>query len=260
MPDSSPKRRNQGYYKRQAEAIYRLQMREAVVRMSQEGLSDDEIAQALGQSSATIRGFRSKAMAGPPKALPPPPEPRRKVPPRGSGPGPHRPRSPKAAVEVLDSPDVIELRKQCLSLRKALVPFDEMAQTLGISEREARLRTAEALRQLSDSETTNAELERRLMVEQLDEMIRAAYASATARSEKGLAPNLDATDRILKLLDRKAKLLGLDQVPAQDIRIKLQTLAHEGNYDMAELEDIAREVLARHRFAIIEPSQVDDVS
>src|SRR4029079_16794630 len=90
------------------------------------------------------------------------------------------------------------------------------------------------------------------MVEQIDAMIRSAYVMATRTED--LPPNLDAQDRIIKLLDRKAKLLGLDQVPAQDIRVKLQQLSQEGNYDLEELEDIARVVLARHRFQIVSPT------
>jgi len=246
-----------GYYSRQAQAIYTLQMREAIMRRTQEGYTDEQIAQELGQTEATIRRYRKAAMAHP-RALPPPDEPgtsdepRRKIPPKGPGPGPHRPGSRKSPMEILPPADVDKYRAVCLAMRKQAIPFDEMARTLGITEKEARRYTADALRGLSDSETTHAELERRLMVEQIDAMIRSAYVMATRTED--LPPNLDAQDRIIKLLDRKAKLLGLDQVPAQDIRVKLQQLSQEGNYDLEELEDIARVVLARHRFQIVSPT------
>jgi len=262
-----PRRHNRGHAARAADAIYTLQMREHIIRRTAQGASDDEIASELGQTPQTIRRYKRTLLEEGPRALPPPPEEeprhRARIPPKGPGPGPHRPRSPKR-VEVLPGPDVLALRAACLSLRKAAQPFDVIGLRLGISTVEARRYTAEALREISDSETTNAELERRLMVEQIDDMIRAAYTMATRSAADpdgpGLPPNFDATDRIIKLLDRKSKLLGLDQVPAQDIKIKLQQLAVEGNYDLAELEDIAKQVLARHRFQILEPASVDDVS
>lgn len=255
MTSPSPKKRNRGYYKAQAEAIYTLEMREAIIRMTHLGLSDQEIASELGQSVGTIRRYREKTLSRlslPDPNGPPPlttddePEIPKKAPPKGPGPGPHRPRSPKHAIEVLPAPDVVLLRRDCLARRKKLQPFDQMAEELGISEQEARRHVADALRSLSVSETTTAELERRLMVEQLDEMIRAIYDPATDPEH----PVLEATDRVLKLLDRKAKLLGLDQVPTLDIMAQLQELAQEGNYDIRELEDIARDVLSRRRFKI----------
>lgn len=254
-PTPRPKKHYQGYARRQGEAVSRLQIQETLFRMAQQGATDAEIASEIGVSVSTIKRIRAEYLNQGPKQLPPPRDPheqpqshaRPRIPPRGPGPGPHRPRSPKS-IEVLPPADVLKLRAACLAARKRAIPFEQTASELGISVREARAYTADALRDLSDDLTTNAELERRLMVAQLDDMIRANYPSATT-TEK--APNLDAQDRILKILDRKSKLLGLDQVPTQDIRVKLQTLAQEGNYDLEELEDIARDVLARYRLQLV---------
>ena len=259
------KRRNLGAAKAQAEAIYTLEMREAIIRMTHEGMDDREIAGALGQTVGTIKRYRLRTLAmfaltdgksPPPLTQDDAPEIPKKAAPRGPGPGPHRPQSPKHAIEILPAADVLALRRACLHARKRLVPFDQMAEELGISETDARRHTADALRSLSVSETTTADLERRLMVEQLDEMIRAIYDPATDTKH----PILEATDRVLKLLDRKAKLLGLDQVPTLDIMAQLQELAQEGNYDIRELEDIARDVLSRRRFkvATLGPSPSQD--
>lgn len=147
--------------------------------------------------------------------------------------------------EILDPAEITDLRNQCLDLRKAMYTFREVAAKLGISEADARAYTASALRSLSDSETTHADLERRLMVEQIDDMIRAIRPQTVGSAET--EPVLEAIDRMLKLMDRKAKLLGLDQAESVDIMIRLQRLADEGNYDMVELMDLAKDTLAHHR-------------
>jgi DNA-binding CsgD family transcriptional regulator len=257
-----------GYYRRQANAVYELQMREAIIRLTHAGKTDEEIARLLGQSTATIKKYRRRSMEraithyvqhpddDPTRRDPEQPDEndatdprRRRVPPRGAGPGPHRPGSAKSPTEILPSPDTLALRRQCLDLRKAAMPFDEMAEHLGISEQEARQYTFEALKHLQDSELSTAELERRLMVEQLDQMIAAVHAPATGRHPTlgSVPPVLEAIDRMLRLMKQKADLLGLNQPPAVDILSRLRDMAEESKYDLLELQDIARDVLAKHR-------------
>lgn len=307
-----------GYYSRQRWAIYQLQMREAIIRMTVEGKTDAEIAKALGQSQTTIRRYREKTRqqsildaqnpdlkvwlapempkdpakrARFPRRAPPIP-PRRRVedvnvgrldcfvsppPPPDEPPDePHLPDEPpppdeppdeppedadpeqdpgtsvvvarqsaRRPDEVLDPADIRELRAQCLDMRKAMLTFPEIAKVLGISEKDARAHTAYALKALQDSETSHADLERRLMVEQIDDMIRAIRPHAVGDDDKD--PVLDAVDRMIKLMDRKAKLLGLDQAESVDVMVKLQHIASEANYDLVELQEIARDVFARHR-------------
>jgi predicted transcriptional regulator len=146
---------------------------------------------------------------------------------------------------VSDPLDVVQLREQCLNFRKAMLTFPEIATRLGISEADARAHTAYALRHLQDSLTTNADLERRLMVEQIDDMIRAIRPQTV-----GEDAILDSIDRMLKLMDRKAKLLGLDQAESVDIMIRLQKMAVEGNYDMLELMDLAKDTLSQHKIRL----------
>lgn len=264
-------RHYRGYYRKQATAIYDLQMREAIIRLTRAGKTDEEIGKLLGQTPATIRRYRKKSMD---RAIThyveyPDEDPtrsdsgdyddhdatdprRRRVPPRGPGPGAHRPGSTKSPTEILDAPDAIQMRRDCLSLRKAAMPFDEMAERLGISEAEARQYTYEALKHLQDSELSNAELERRLMVEQLDQMIAAVHAPATGTHPQHgkVPPVLEAIDRMLRLMKQKADLLGLNQAPPVDIMVKLRELAEEGQYDLIELQDIARDVLSRHKLRL----------
>ena len=55
------KRDIQKYYAKQAREIYLLQMREAIMRMTTEGVSDVEIARRLGQSTSTISRYRQQS-------------------------------------------------------------------------------------------------------------------------------------------------------------------------------------------------------
>jgi DNA-binding CsgD family transcriptional regulator len=303
-------RKRDGYYKRQAQAIYALQMREAATRLKLEGRTDPEIAQDLGQTVSTVRRYRTQAVKRSAARerirreygeLEPPAETaaeedarlRRehaarkaagwKPPvsavhraarwPEGDGAGASRALSLPAPAdsgsagpppggsggrppdEVLDPPDADEyteqMRRECLWLRKAAIPFDQMALKLGISERDARRYTFEALRHLQESEMNNADLERRLLIEQLDDMIRAVRPLAVG-GDGGRPPILEAVDRMLKLFKQKSDLMGLSQAPAVDIMIRLQGLAEEGGYDIIELEDIARDVLSAHKIRLPE--------
>ena len=334
LPEHRRRRRQRNYYRRQATAIYELQMREAVIRLTHEGVSDAEIAKQLGQSVGTIKRYRQRALdravrherheAIYGKALPPPPrttDPRYpyakhnapgrtvsvKRPPvywpandrrEASSPlalpspgrvdaedweepvpdpqAAHRFRSapdpdlssassvppgstttsegPTYAGTVFDplDPEVLrDLREKCLWLRKAAIPFPEMAIKLGISEAEARQFTYEALHELQTSELHTADLERRLMIEQLDDMIRAIRPMALGHPDHH-PPLLDAVDRVLKLMKQKADLMGLSQPPAVDIMIRLQGLAAESGYDILDLQDIARDVLAANKIKLPE--------
>ncbi len=202
-----------------------------------------------------VRILRLEAGGAGPRALPPPAShqdypPPPGPPPRGSSAPPPPPPPPHAASgEVLDPPELVQLRKDCLTLRKAARPYDEIAELLGITEREAKRITAEALSEIQRSEYSNADMERRLMLEQLDQMIAGIHAPATGRKMNGQPTMIDlgAIDRMLKLLKQKADLMGLSQPPAEDLRIRLQQLADDGQYDIVDLEEIARDVLAAHR-------------
>ena len=284
-----PGRRPRGYYKKQANHIYDLQMRESIIRWTVEGVSDADIAKRLGQSVATIKKYRnlsrerSKQRAGeqssmttprdprsrspwpedgsPTRALPPgrttPPPPPPNEPPSAGGSGASfnsHPSNSSVIGTVLDSPEQIQLRKDCLYLRKAMVPFDQMAEMLGVSEREVRVATAEALQELETSEISNADLERRLMIEQLDQMIAAIHPMSTGRTltQQRTPVLFEAIDRTIKLLAKKAELMGISHPPAIDIRIRLQALADEGGYDIQDLEEVARDVLQAHKIRLPE--------
>lgn len=293
-----PRRIMRRYHKKKADAIYQLEMREAVMRMRiQHGWSYEQIARRLGQNPNTIRKYRKKALAlSAQRANGKSPHEERaeekkrlgfvrgyafrpmrigneptgfqqkKLAAENPNPTPNPPRPgghiPKIDPdethplegEVLDPPEIVQLRKDCLKLRKAMIPFDQIAELLGVTEREARKAAAEALSQIEASESLNADLERRLMIEQIDQMIQAIHPMSTGRllNDERTPVVLEAIDRMLRLMDRKANLMGIAHPPAVDIRIRLQQLAAEGGYDIVDLEDMARDVLQAHKIRLPE--------
>lgn len=279
-------KRPRGYYRAQARAIYDLEMREAIMRFTREGLSDDEIASRLGQSVPTIQQYRRRSLGmqapsrhikpirgllmvkttpsgsgqrggSPTRALP--------LPPGRDGAGATSGRRgersasgskppPSASGETMDSPEIIQLRRDCLRLRKAMMPFDMMAHILGVTENEARKHFAEAINELQVSEQMNVDMHRQLMIEQIDQMIAAIHAPSTGYDILGRRVDVvyDAIDRMLKLMKQKADLLGLSTQTAVDLRVRLQGLAEEGGYDIVDLEEIARQVLQAHKLKLPE--------
>jgi DNA-binding CsgD family transcriptional regulator/predicted transcriptional regulator len=263
------RKRYTGYYSRKSRAIYELQVREYVVQRRNEGATFGEISRELDLSLPTVRAYYRKSITRAVSMIPFNPETserfdedqpyrrdrqrqRQKRAQRSSqaqAPGPH---TNVHMGDVLDPPDEIPLRQEALRLAKACVPYDEISARLGISEKEARQFVNEELTKLEQNELNGADLQRRLMIEQINAMIAALYAPATGdHPEKGqIAPVFEAVDRMMKLLKQKADLIGLGQPQYEDIRMVLQALAEEQQYDMLELEDIARAVLSKHRIKL----------
>src|SRR5262245_13935431 len=166
MPALSPQRESRTQAaeikrRQEAEQAYRLQMREAVMRLTAQGYTDDQIATALGHTPQTISKYRQDSLrralvrqrydpghynpeVGFEYALPPPsPQAREQAAKdrarnnkrnrRGPGAGPHMPNSPKGPLpptEIIDPPDAVHLRRVCLEMRKQAKTYDEIADEL----------------------------------------------------------------------------------------------------------------------------------
>jgi hypothetical protein len=264
IPRPKQPRRRAGA-RRDARRIYDLEMRDHILRRTREGAGPAEVARELRQTVAEIERYRRDAVAASterrvravrmtPGVDPDAGHPKRIA--RKAVPPPPGPCEPSRVVDgvILDAPDVVELKRDCLRLRKAMLEYDEIAARLEISESMARRYTAEALSSLERSENLGADLERRLMLEQVDQMIAAIHPISTGKALDG-SPRpvmLDAIDRMLKLLKQKADLLGIGTPPAVDLRIRLQALAADGGYDIVDLEDLAREVISAHKVKVPE--------
>lgn len=241
------------YHRRKARALRELRLRRVIVGHAARGMAPKDIAARLGVGVGVVTGRLEQSMQLAADAAAYDRDHGRGAYRANAGYGRPPPRTgPRATADharnpddVLDPPSITDLRKQAFELRLRAIPLDEIADMLGISENRAREYVAEVARTLAGDELHDADAARRIQLAQLDQMIRAIHAPATGRKPDGSlgAPVLEAIDRMLKLLDRKSKLLGLDAPQRIDISQRLEVIAHEGGYDYAELEEIAMRVL-----------------
>lgn len=164
--------------------------------------------------------------------------------------------STAAKPRIAFTADDPRIQHKAFQLRKHAVPFDEIAVVLSdelktrITVEVVREAAFNYLRQLNDQESADTELERRMQLEQLDQMIRAITPDATGRDMRGNPTGEDvkyeAVDRLIKLLASKSKLMGLDAPKKIDLDIRLQQLAVSGGYDYDELKELATQVLSEY--------------
>ena len=95
------------------------------------------------------------------------------------------------------------LEAQCLHLRMAGYSHREIAAQLGIAPSSAYKRVRHALDEVNKHNLDTAEQLRALELLRLDELLSALWDTA-------IAGDLKAVDRVLKVMERRAKLLGLD--------------------------------------------------
>ncbi len=95
-----------------------------------------------------------------------------------------------------------ERQKTALELRKRGGSFDNIAATMGISKSTAHNLVHKAIDQLKTTTLKKAEELKVLDLERLDSMLVGIYPKATAGDAK-------AINAVIKLMDQRAKLLGL---------------------------------------------------
>jgi hypothetical protein len=107
-------------------------------------------------------------------------------------------------------PEVAEKWAKALALRTAGATFDQIARQLGYASPSGAYEAV--MSALKATLREPAESVRVMEVERLDRLMlglwKAATATATATDPRG--PDLESLDRVLKIMDRRAKLLGLD--------------------------------------------------
>ena len=278
----APIRRHTHYHRHEADELYHAEVRAFIASKKAEGCTPKKIASILGVSVRTVQGYMNQSLQrvieiadrgvdlldhSPKPRTPEELEQtthtgRRK---RGAGPGPHVKRSTRGAPppptgssplgavaatvvqgQVILPDEEVAFQKRCYNLRKQAIPFDEIARIVERPESDVRAAVKRRLEQLDAEELTSTEHSRRLMLDQLDSMIRALFPRATGEEDAyGNVHSLDyeAVDRMVRLLDRKAKLQGLDQPQKVDTRIRLETFAREAGYDPDEILEIAEDVL-----------------
>ena len=96
-----------------------------------------------------------------------------------------------------------ERRKQILKLRRYGMPFSEIAEHVGCTPQYCHKVVRAYLDKLSDEMAEDVKQMRRLEAERLDAAHRAAWP-------KAIKGDLRAIDRVLRIMERRAKLFGLD--------------------------------------------------
>lgn len=253
MPeDIQQKRRNAARHRDEAKRLQHLQTRAEVVRLrARKGKSTTDIARLLGLTPARVDWYIAWALE---RTLATPEDKRVKVKLRPTRKPPmlhvYSPPSPPVVTTVARTGGPLDpvldprFQKRAFFLRTQAVPVDEIAQVLECSEETARKAIYTYSMFLNDSEINDVEISRRLQLEQIDQAIRALMPHTTGVGPDGenVPVILDATDRFIKLLDAKAKLLGLNAAQKVNIDIRLQEISKEGKYTYEELQEIYQEV------------------
>lgn len=122
-----------------------------------------------------------------------------------------------------------EKRARALELRKAGATYDQIARQVGFSERGAAYRAVQTA--LLEITQEPAQEVRQLELERLDAMLLGLWPAARKGKE-------GAVDRVLRIMERRAKLLGLDAPVKADVGV------HQADPRDAELIEMINEALA----------------
>ena len=132
----------------------------------------------------------------------------------------------------------VERQRAALDLRKAGKSLQEIADALGYrSHKGAHEAIKAALVAMLQDATDEV---RRLEVARLDALLAGIWSEATGGK-------LFAIDRVLMIMDRRAKLLGLDAPQKVDHEHRIQMLAEANGFDPDEAVEEARRVLREAR-------------
>ena len=114
-----------------------------------------------------------------------------------------------------------ERRAQAFELRKAGASYRSIARALSVNERSTRRYIKHVLDELKRETLNQAADYRALQLERLNDLLFADWKAARAG-------DLQAQDRVLKIMEREAKLLGLDLDKARlDLGVGVQVLIRE---------------------------------
>jgi len=102
----------------------------------------------------------------------------------------------------------IKNRASALELRRAGASLREIANAIGVSHVQAKRYLDAAMKDLQDAQNDSAEATRAVELDRLDRLHMALWPRAIGGKDK--APDYHAIDRLVRIADRRAKLLGLD--------------------------------------------------
>ncbi len=116
------------------------------------------------------------------------------------------PRRGKQAAATIQA---AENTKRAYDLRRAGISYREIAQTLGVSLDTAFHYVNDVLVETATLTTNLREEVRQLEIERLDSMLSGIWARASAGNERSV-------ETVLKIMDRRSRLLGLDAPQRQE--------------------------------------------
>ena len=114
-----------------------------------------------------------------------------------------------------------ERRLKAFELRKAGLSYKQIGDALGVSESMACKDVHKILRDLAEKTEGHAREYRQLELERVDALMAPLWPRARGRRVtnpdtgvvEDIPPDLKAMDRLMRLMERRAKLLGLDLQP-----------------------------------------------
>lgn len=129
-----------------------------------------------------------------------------------------------------------ERERQSLELRKGGATYEEIANKLNMSVTGAYSAVVRALEKIATKTAEDAETVKAMELQRLDRLFLAAY-------DQAIKGNHGAIDRCLRIMDRRAKYLGLDAPERHDLTSAGEQLIDNDRYDRAlsKLADAIRE-------------------
>jgi len=138
----------------------------------------------------------------------------------------------------LSNAEIASRRKQVFDLRREGLSVTEISERLGWPYATVWQNIHSAIRQMDVTATLEAEVA--IDLARLEDIIRIHWPQVKAR-------DLDSTYVVLKALERKAKLLGLDSPKKVDVRVLVAQWAEAQGLEPAIVQDIVSGMLLETR-------------
>jgi hypothetical protein len=122
--------------------------------------------------------------------------------------GPNSPTNPRQIAAR-------EKRQQALSYRRAGMNFTDIARLVGYSDR--RNAQKAVTRELADAPAEDVSVVRKMEVDRLDALLLSMW-------KKAMNGDGWSVDRVLRIMERRSRLLGLDEPMKQQIEVITETV------------------------------------
>lgn len=135
--------------------------------------------------------------------------------------------SPAKGRRERNMADAMERRRQALELRKAGMTYQVIADKLGYRNRNGAWKSIKSA--LRDIPAEAAHEVKAIELERLDTLLKSIWSGA-------LSGSLGAVDRAIRIMERRARLLGLDATPQVDVHHDWREAARAQGLTDADIE------------------------